>query len=153
MTAVLLVAACGANLGPGTAWGEGAFRSNGERIYFTGTSERDGAIDYSGGPDVGGMMMAGRLSCASCHGVDGRGGLHMMHMELMDAPDIRWAALAAHEAEEQGGEAYDIDTFARAVIDGRHPDGDALDPDMPRWQMSSQDLEDLAEYLQSLPAE
>jgi hypothetical protein len=36
--------------GSGTAWGAGAFRSNGERIYFTATSERGTAITYTGGP-------------------------------------------------------------------------------------------------------
>jgi hypothetical protein len=33
----------------GTAWGLGAFRSNGERIYFTATSARGAAITYIGG--------------------------------------------------------------------------------------------------------
>lgn len=153
-TAAVIFAACGTS---GTAWGDGAFQSNGERIYFTGTSEREGPIDHTGGPGIGGMMMSGRLACASCHGPDGRGGIHMMHMELMDAPDIRWAVLAAHEGEEHGDEAdhegYTIEMFGRAVIDGQHPDGDPLDPDMPRWQLSPQDLEDLADYLRSLPGE
>jgi len=31
-----------------TAWGTGAFRSNGERIYFTATSERGMPITYTG---------------------------------------------------------------------------------------------------------
>ncbi len=31
----------------GTAWGTGAFRSNGERIYFTATSERGTEITYT----------------------------------------------------------------------------------------------------------
>jgi hypothetical protein len=34
----------------GTAWGTGVFRSNGERIYFTATSERGTEIAYTGGP-------------------------------------------------------------------------------------------------------
>ena len=32
----------------GTAWGTGVFNSNGERIYFTSTSERGTAITYKG---------------------------------------------------------------------------------------------------------
>jgi hypothetical protein len=48
----------------GTAWGKGAFRSNGERIYFTATSERGTEITYTGGPASSGwMMMGGRLAC------------------------------------------------------------------------------------------
>lgn len=150
--------ACGAG-DVGTAWGDGAFRSNGERIYFTATSERGTRIDYSGGPDLGGMMMGGRLTCASCHGTDGRGGLHGMHMETMDAPNIRWQALVDHamdphdDTEETGplheAEVYDFEAFRLAVMEGKHPDGEQLDEDMPRWELTEADLEDLAEYLQS----
>lgn len=94
-----VVTACGQPDSSGTAWGEGSFSSNGERIYFTATSETTGRIDYSGGVDPGGLMMGGRLSCASCHGTDARGGVHRMHMEVMDAPAIRWAALSGHGDE------------------------------------------------------
>ncbi len=160
--ATLLLAACGSPGGVGTAWGDGAFESNGERIYFTGTSSRGGEIDYRGGPDIGGMMMGGHLSCASCHGPDGRGGRHVMHMETMDAPDIRWNTLAEHtdqghdedghqddEADHDDGD-YDLATFRMAVVEGRHPGGEALDNDMPRWNISDADLRDLADYLQNL---
>jgi hypothetical protein len=40
LLAGLLAAACGNTNRFGTAWGDGAFGSNGERIYFTATSER-----------------------------------------------------------------------------------------------------------------
>lgn len=156
----VLTAACTAGDRLGTAWGEGSFDSNGERIYFTGTSERAARIDYTGGVDAGGMMMGGRLSCASCHRPDARGGTHVMHMDVMDAPDIRWTALSqhgdGHDEEEEGaahdedGE-YELDTFRMAVVEGRHPDGQQLSEEMPRWEMSREDLADLAEYLQSFP--
>lgn len=156
LVVALSLTACTAADRLGTAWGDGSFDSNGERIYFTGTSERDGAIDYTGGVDPGGMMMGGRLSCASCHGVDARGGEHTMHMQTMDAPSIRWVALSGHgdeheetddDHDEEGG--YDLDAFRAAVVEGRHPDGGGLSEDMPRWDMSEADLRDLAEYLQS----
>lgn len=97
----LLLAGCALTnrlIGPGgTAWGMGAFGSNGERIYFTATSDRGTEITYTGGPSSNGWMMMdsrGRLACASCHGPDGRGGLHSMGMmQTMDAKDIRWSAL------------------------------------------------------------
>lgn len=149
----------------GTAWGDGAFAGNGERIYFTGTSERRGDIDYTGGPDIGGMMMGGQLACASCHGPNARGGRHQMHMETVDAPNIRWDALAGHggdgEDEHAGEEdehteaegAYDLETFRLAVVEGQHPDGEPLSEEMPRWEMRDADLRDLAAYLQSLEGE
>lgn len=151
----------------GSAWGDGAFESNGERIYFTGTTERSGAIDYIGGPDIGGMMMGGRLSCASCHGPNARGGVHTMHGmhgETMSAPNIRWDALAGHGGEDddhgaeendhgEESEGYMLETFRMAVVAGQHPDGTPLSEEMPRWQMNDADLRDLAAYLQSLSGE
>ncbi len=102
----LLFTACpspqpAASNGTGTAWGPGAFRSNGERIYFTATSDRGTAITFTGDPaSSSGMMMGGRFACASCHGPDGRGGEHNMGgndmggnnmgaMRTMTAKDIR----------------------------------------------------------------
>ena len=146
----LLLAACasrpqsvGSN---GTAWGTGAFRSNGERIYFTATSERGTAITYTGGPASNGWMMmggGGRLACASCHGPDGRGGRHSMGMmQVMDSKDIRWSAL---EGE------FDAEKFRLAVMEGLDPDGTHLKTDMPRYNISNDDLADLIGYLKTLP--
>jgi len=69
-------------MGPGgTAWGTGVFLSNGERVYFTATSERGTEITYTGGPaSTDWMMMGGRLACVSCHGPYGRGVRHSMGM-------------------------------------------------------------------------
>lgn len=142
----------------GTGWGPGAFDSNGERIYFTATSEREPNITYRGGPSTDMMMGGGHLTCASCHGPDAQGGVHiMMGMQTMDAPDIRWDSLAheaddGHSGEEEGhgGGEYDFETFRLAVVEGKHPDGEPLKQDMPRWNIGDEDLEDLAEYLMSL---
>lgn len=132
--------------------------SNGERIYFTAMSARGTRITYRGGPAFGGMMGA-YLTCAACHGPEGRGGTHMMmHMQIMNAPDIRYAALVQEEHEEGNSEAheegqpgYGLEEFYLAVIEGKHPDGEPLSSDMPRWQMSEEDLADLFAFLQSLP--
>ena len=134
--------------------------SEGERIYFTATNDKGESITYTGGPDFGGMMMGSYLTCAACHGPEARGGTHYMHMWVMEAPDIRYKALSSeageHAGEGEGGEQsehgeYTLEDFKRAVIDGEHPDGQPLDRDMPRWQMSDKDLADLFEFLKSLP--
>ena len=134
----------------------GSYASNGERIYFSGTSA-NGRISYSGGDSGRGMMGGGQLACADCHGDDGRGGPHVMHMTEMDAPDIRWSQLT--EAEHGGhddGEAevehppYDEKSFNEAVTRGLDPGGGTLDPAMPRWRMSAGDLEDLIAFLKIL---
>ncbi len=147
-------AAPGGGNAPGL-WPGRSFRSNGERIYFTATNQDGDRIAYTGGPAFGGMMGgAPVLACASCHGPDARGGRHVMHMTVMDAPDIRIAALAAEEEGEagHGGEGgYSLEDFRRAVVEGRHPDGEPLDPNMPRWQLNDRDLADLYDYLASLP--
>lgn len=85
-----------------------------------------------------------------------------MHMRVMDAPDIRWAALGQHREESRDDEGseqehmddgeYDFATFSAAVIDGRYNNGEPLGSDMPRWAMSEDDLLDLAAYLESLAA-
>jgi len=130
--------------------------ANGERIYFTATNANGEWIRYSGGPSFGGMMMGSYLTCAACHGPEGRGGTHIMHMQVMYAPDIRYIALgeeAGEHADEHGdahGE-YTLDDFRLAVVEGEHPDGQPLSRDMPRWKMSDKDLTDLFEFLKSLP--
>jgi hypothetical protein len=152
----LVVSACGA-LGRDRR----RYASNGERIYFSGTSA-SGRISYSDGDFGGmmggrGMMGGGQLACADCHGPDGRGGPHVMHMATMDAPDIRWSELTeAEHGDHDDGEAemehppYDKETFKRAVSRGLDPGGGPLDTAMPRWRMSETDLDDLIAYLKTL---
>jgi cytochrome c oxidase subunit 2 len=127
----------------GTAWGTGAFHSNGERIYFTATSERGTPITSAGGPSSSGwMMMGGQLACVSCHGPNGRSGKHNMGMTQMDAKDIRWKVLQPE---------FDAEKFRLAVVKGQDPDGTQLKPDMPRWNISNDDLADLIAFLKTLP--
>ena len=131
--------------------------TNGERIYFTATNDAGERIEYRGGPNFGGMMMGSYLTCASCHGPAARGGIHIMHMQVMEAPDIRVEALSGEAGEHSGSdnhgglEEYTLEDFRQAVVDGEHPDGESLSRDMPRWRMSDQDLGDLYEFLKSLP--
>lgn len=41
-----------------------------------------------------GLMMDGRPSCESFHRQQARGGVHMVYMQGLEAPDIRWSVLA-----------------------------------------------------------
>lgn len=143
-----------------TAFG-GAYSSNGERIYFTATNDRGERITSRGGSPFGGSMMGSQYACVSCHGQDASGGVHLMMMQVMDAPDIRWSALAGEvEGEQQAGDEhddehaeahaeYDLETFRLAVVEGKHPNGERLSNDMPRWNVSDDDLADLATFLNS----
>lgn len=78
-------------------------------------------------------------------------------MQIMDAPDITYAALSSDEDEHgeaghesEHGEEYSLDDFRQAVIKGEHPDGEQLSQDMPRWQMSDEDLTDLFAFIKAL---
>lgn len=129
----------------GTGWGSGDFRSNGERIYFSSTSDRGTVITYTSGPATNGWMMGGGgyIACASCHGTDGRGGKHSMGMmQTMDAKDIRWSTLQAE---------FDVEKFQLAVTKGQDPNGTLLNTNMPRWNIGTDDLADLIAYLKTLP--
>jgi cytochrome c oxidase subunit II len=132
---------------------EDRYQSNGERIYFSASSESGSRIRPLSGPTIG--MMMGATTCSSCHGDDGRGGNHFMHMELMDAPDIRWETLSGEEHGEHGEETeeaqpYTADAFKLAVREGMAPGDQRLSRDMPRWDISDEDLADLMEYLETL---
>ncbi len=151
----------------GITWGHGAFGSSGERIYFTATSERDTPIRISTFEAEGMLMFSGRVACASCHGPNAEGGVHRMKHHMMNAPNIQWHILAGEEhghtendesdLHEHAGEddhadshaLYNLDSFRMAVIGGKHPDGEPLSREMPRWQMSDEDLSDLADFLKS----
>ncbi|MCB0069138.1 MAG: cytochrome c [Caldilineaceae bacterium] len=143
-------------------WGR-TFASNGERIYFTATSQRQTSItsDISAGRAGGNMpmMMGGSVACADCHGPDGRGGRQQMMMTSFTAPDIRWQTLTAadHGATDEHEEAgamehppYTEATLKRAITQGVNPAGEPLAWPMPQWRMSDEDLNDLIGYLQTL---
>lgn len=88
-------------------------------------------------------MMGEQLACASCHDLSGRGGKYNMGMmQEMDAKDIRWSVL--------NGE-FDAEKFRLAVVNGEYPDGSKLNSDMPRWNISDNDLADLIVFLKTLP--
>jgi cytochrome c oxidase subunit 2 len=161
----ILLAACGLPVWgirrqspPGQdSWFAQQYGTNGEQIYFTAINQQGENIPYEGGAGVGGMMMQPRLACVSCHGPDGKGGEHWMHMVYMEAPDIRWQAVNNEEGEDHSGsegeghQGYTLEMFRQAVVDGQHPDGEPLDRDMPRWKLADSDLQDLYDYLKVLP--
>ncbi len=122
---------------PGCCQGPVEFKSNGERIYFTGINDKGERIPFTGGPQ---WLANHGGSCINCHGRDGKGGIVPM-MCSRAAPDVRYSSLA-----EDGMDEEEIKT---AITKGIH-EGEFLDWCMPRWQMSKEDLESLIEYLKEL---
>lgn len=129
------------------------FRSNGQRIFFTGTSASGRPITFEGG-DMRVQMHGG--GCATCHGADGRGGFRGMPYFWVVSPDIRGRTLLGngHDDEKTDNhgdhEKYTEKTLARAIQEGIDPSGKSLHPTMPRWSMNPADLRDLIAYLRRL---
>lgn len=127
-----------------------SFASNGERIFFTATSQSGRPITA----EMPGMhrMPEGAVACASCHGPDARGGRVVMMMGVYEAPDIRYHTLAEedHADEHDGHPPYTDETLRRAITEGIDPAGEALDWPMPRFSISPSDLDDLIAYLKTL---
>jgi cytochrome c oxidase subunit 2 len=138
-----------------------SFNSNGEQIYFTGTSRRRTPISSEERMGMMGMMRGrDHLACVDCHGSDGKGGTVEMMMMSFKAPDIRYKVLASKEhIHQEAGEAqtYEMDhppytdeTLKRAIAAGLDPAGNPLSQYMPRWKMSDDDLNDLLAFLKTI---
>lgn len=113
------------------------FKSEGERIFFTGSSS-ERVIPFEGGPMWLRRMGGG---CVSCHGEDGRGGIPIMMSNIL-APDITYA-----ELRKEGMTAEDI---KRAIREGIDEEGDKLSWIMPRWKMTDEELDQVIDFLKEL---
>ncbi len=145
-----LLISCMSPFGQGGSY---SFGSNGERIYFTATSSSGEPITYSGS-----IQMMQSITCANCHGPDGKGGRVNMMMSSFNVPDITWDKLTQEEHLEEDADKdeheehppYTEETLKSAIIRGINPDGEPFDEEMPRWRMSGQDLDDLVEFIKTL---
>jgi hypothetical protein len=72
-----------------------------------------------------------------------------------EAPPITYDALTgAHEEHgEETAEPWTDDDIARAIREGIEPDGEPLDPVMPRWDMTDREMSELIDYLKTLDEE
>lgn len=132
-------------------YGKRSFSSNGERIYYTGTSERTGLILFQGGPMW--LRMHGG-SCVNCHRTTGKGGIPVM-MGTAIPSDIRYKTLTVKEHHHEGEKEeehppYTDELIRRAITKGLNPAGNSLDRTMPRFIITKEDLDDVIEYLKTL---
>lgn len=135
--------------GPRVSGSELRFKSNGQRIYYTATSTSDEPVTATEGPHW--FQMHGG-SCVDCHGPDGQGG-YVVPMTNVVAPNITYEALTSEHHGMQGEEEhppYTEATIERAITEGVDPAGEPLDYAMPRWNMTSNDIDDLVAYLKTL---
>lgn len=149
--AMVVLSGCGARSAGFGRSRQGRYASNGERIYWSATSER--GIIIVPERDGGMMMMRQGLACVDCHGMDGRGGIVRFGMHRVDVADIRYEVLTGESMEHDEAEEhppYTERTIRRAITEGIDPAGEPLDWPMPRWRISDEDLDDLIEYLKQL---
>ena len=108
---------------------------NGRAIFLTG-KDLDGVQIAAAQPPL-------RPYCAACHGANGAGGVHLPGGAV--SADLRHAALVTRQRHP-----YTLALLERAISTGIDNDGKPLDPVMPRWQLTTRDLHDVAAYVLTL---
>lgn len=123
--------------------------ARGRRLFETGIT-RDGrpveaVLAHSQTPIPGTL-----LSCAGCHGVDGKGRI----AKGIDPPDITWRTLTKPYVLRVGTwrsrPAYTEALLIRAVTTGEDSSGQWLGPGMPHFRLTMADAADLVAYLREL---
>jgi cytochrome c oxidase subunit II len=123
---------------PNFAPATGTYASNGARIYLTATSASGQPISSEGY-----MAYPRYISCSDCHGVAGRGGTYMM----MQLADVTWPALT--DAKKHNP-PYSDESLERAIVQGLDSSGNFMSVYMPRFQMTTEDLIDLVNFIKTL---
>ena len=121
--------------------------ARGAIIFNTGRDPNGQPIAHSGGT----MMMMTSASCATCHGANGQG----LRTPMFVSPNISYRNLTDPagmvEPDGEHGMKYTDDLIQRAVTQGLDPEGQSLDPVMPRWQLTDAEWSALLAYLKKLP--
>jgi ABC-type branched-subunit amino acid transport system substrate-binding protein len=92
------------------------------------------------------------MACGNCHGEDGRGRAE----GGIEPPNILWSELTkpyGHLHTHGGGRKhgpFNEASLKRALVQGVDPDGNRLDPAMPRFLISEKDFQSLLAYLKRL---
>jgi ABC-type branched-subunit amino acid transport system substrate-binding protein len=121
----------------------------GKQIYFEGTSPTGGKIKAFIGKDK--IQLPGSAAtCGSCHGPDGRG-----RPEAGVIPsDITWDHLMKPygHSHPMGRKhpAFTEASLKRCILNGEDPAGNQMDPSMPTYAMSVEDINALVAYLKRL---
>ncbi|MBP0444550.1 hypothetical protein J8J14_07120 [Roseomonas sp. SSH11] len=115
---------------------------DGQVLFLRGA--RPGAPPPRATAASGTVLPATAMPCGNCHGADGGGG----RMESgVRPPSILWSALTQ---AAPGRRAYSDSSVLRAIAQGIGPDGRALDPIMPRYDLTLEDGQALLAYLRAL---
>jgi ABC-type branched-subunit amino acid transport system substrate-binding protein len=125
---------------------------HGKRIYHEGRGAEDAAIVALVGR-ARTRVDAGVLPCAGCHGADGLG----RPEGGAEPSNVTWGELTKsyghRHASGRSHPAFDEQGFAAAVAEGVDPAGNDLEPVMPKYEMSAEDMTALVAYVKRLEAD
>ncbi len=120
----------------------------GKRIYFEGRGAGAPIVAFFGRDDV--RMPAILVPCANCHGHDGLG----RPEGGMEPTPTTWQYLTKPYGHRHPNgrthRPFDADSVIAMLAVGVDPDGNDLDPLMPRYQMDPDDFDALIAYLKRL---
>ena len=128
------------------------FTSNGERIYFTGTSDSGLPINATSTDSQMGMHMRMHAGgCVVCHDED-RSGSRLFPRFWIKAPALTAQSLVEKSEHDDGhGDhaIYTKESLRLAISAGLDPSQSKLHPAMPRWSMDESDMSDLVDFITS----
>jgi len=133
----LLVSACladSARIAPGAA---------GLKMYRDGIRPSGEPLTALVGGDV--ELLGTQFSCRSCHGRSGMGAAEGDIIVPAIAGDILFAPLV-----QPARPAYDVQSLARLLRDGIDAAGREVDPLMPRFRLTDEEIDALSVYLARL---
>jgi len=138
----ILLTACSSNAPTKTASSSVAGGST------TASATDNGRTIFQYGKDSDGKLITATKkplypTCAACHKPDGAGGMHLTGGAT--SADLRFDSLV-----KKAKPPYTLALLERAISTGVDNQGKKLDPVMPRWTLSKQDLHDVAMYVLTL---
>ncbi len=120
-------------------------RLEGQKMYREGIRPSGEPVTALVAGDV--PILGTQFSCQNCHGRSGMGGAEATYI----VPPIAGPFLFA-ESPQPARPAYDKDSLARLMREGVTPSGRIMDPLMPRYLLTDEEMASLADYLATLSA-
>lgn len=151
-------------LGAAPAVADEALIDEGRRLYLDGL--RADGTPVEGRRHAGPPLRGRDIACVQCHRPSGLGTVEGVaiapaitgrHLFSPGQPRAgrrprQAPGMTLHDHGFRTRPAYDLLALARAMADGIGPGGQALDPLMPRYALTTREVEALAAYLGSLGA-
>lgn len=133
-------------------------RELGQRIYQEGRRADGSPLSATVQGDI--PLSGTQINCMSCHRRSGMGSFEGGSVTLPVTADIlyrpretgRWQLNHSRLLGSLPRPAYDDDSLVRVIREGVDPAGRRLDPLMPRYDLSDEELRGLTAYLRTLSA-